>query len=426
MEGSDLPICKRELSLRCQGNEVERGIQLHPGDGLGFFLHELPGCTDEAVKHFKTIWELMHTRCNNFSSLKDSFSQVFRSCTEHTVLQLGITMQQLLLNMPREANFRPDTTSTSRQGRQRDVLPLPMPSVGAVVGLLKYCTKREDGSVVFNIELMKGVHKQQRAKLIKRACSQIWRFNCIAVLNGQFLGWKGPLFKTGIDITPSQRLAVNNVGDLCNYFTCDPLKDLGNPDFEKKVKQRGVDYTGEETSHALPVRLGEILPGLPDAGVTGALDAAATAGPEVQEWLGNPKMALLPEHRWPDPLPSASMNMKRSDWNEIAKALVDRNILVPIDYNDIFKVRGKPLLNGMFSVNKKGVPAPGENKVTRLIMNLVPANSIQRLMKTDLDTLASASHWAGCQLATAVHCCGPAMTKKVRSTPVLCLVNGEG
>ena len=56
------------------------------------------------------------------------------------------------------------------------------------------------------------------------------------------------------------------------------------------------------------------------------------------------------------------------------------------------------MLNGLFCVLKKGTPAPGEERVTRLIMNLTPSNALQYLKQGDLDTLAAASHWAGCQL----------------------------
>lgn len=34
----------------------------------------------------------------------------------------------------------------------------------------------------------------------------------------------------------------------------------------------------------------------------------------------------------------------------------------------------------------------------RLIMNLTPAKKLQILKQGDMDTLAAASHWAGCQL----------------------------
>lgn len=92
------------------------------------------------------------------------------------------------------------------------------------------------------------------------------------------------------------------------------------------------------------------------------------------------------------------MNVGRGEWVEIAKELVSRNILVPIKKESIFRTKEGPLLNGMFAVAKKGTPGVGQVRLTRLIMNLTPSNAIQGLQQGDLDTLASASHWAGCRL----------------------------
>ena len=55
-------------------------------------------------------------------------------------------------------------------------------------------------------------------------------------------------------------------------------------------------------------------------------------------------------------------------------------------------------MNGAFAVPKKGTPAEGEVRVTRLIMNMIPSNSLQRLMPGDLATLSSASTWVGAHL----------------------------
>eukprot|EP00435_Cladocopium_sp_Y103_P059482 s868_g21.t1 len=299
--------------------------------------------------------------------------------------------------MPREASETQSKKATPNR-RQRDLLPLPLPSVGAAVKLMKLLKKSPNGFVLFDEVNLKGIPKQQRKLLVLRACSQVWRFNCTTVLNGQFMNWVGPLYHSVDDYTPAQVEARKNIEKCCNYFCEDPTKDLGPVDFKELVKMKGIDYSGEEVSHALPLRLGELLPGLPDAGVAGSLDAAAVADEEVRRWLLDPEQCLLPEDQRPSVLPKASMNVRAEDWAMIAATLVERNILTPIDYKDIYRVNGTPVLNGVFAVLKKGKPAEGEVRVTRLIMNLVPSNSLQRLMANDLDTLTSASHWAGCQL----------------------------
>ena len=66
------------------------------------------------------------------------------------------------------------------------------------------------------------------------------------------------------------------------------------------------------------------------------------------------------------------MNCDRKDWVTIAEVLVRKKILAPISQDALFRVRGRMLLNGIFAVEKKGVPAPGECRITRLTMNCVP------------------------------------------------------
>ena len=59
----------------------------------------------------------------------------------------------------------------------------------------------------------------------------------------------------------------------------------------------------------------------------------------------------------------------------------------------------KPVLSGVFVPLRRNGPLPGESRVTRLIiMNLVPANSLQKLMADDLGTVAGSAHWASIQL----------------------------
>ena len=77
----------------------------------------------------------------------------------------------------------------------------------------------------------------------------------------------------------------------------------------------------------------------------------------------------------------------------ICLKLLELGILAEIAYEDTFQVDGQPILNGAFAVEKKGAPAPGQSRVTRLIMNLVPSNSYQVLQKGDLNTLSPSTGW---------------------------------
>ena len=188
------------------------------------------------------------------------------------------------------------------------------------------------------------------------------------------------------------------MGQICEYFTLDPLCEKSGLLPEAVIKSKGVDYTGEEVLHTLPLKVGELLPGLPADGVAGSLQAVDVAGEEVASWLRCPELALLPQERWPSPLHKASMNCSRADWLELVPILYYKGILAPILDGDILKVDNQLLLHGAFAVHKKGVRAPNEDKVTCLIMNMIPSNSIQRLMPGDLCTLSSSPQWVPAHL----------------------------
>ena len=183
--------------------------------------------------------------------------------------------------------------------------------------------------------------KQQRDKLVFEGCFQLWRFLVVTHLNGQYLDWKNPLFGDGHESTQAQRESERTISKFCRYFVRNPGMGRAGKPFEVLCTQKGVDYSGEETSHALPLRLGELLPGLPDENTAGSLDALALAGEGVREWLADPELALLPRSKWPKPVPKARMNVSQEEWVVVAQELVRRNILEPIERDRIFRVPGK-------------------------------------------------------------------------------------
>ncbi|CAE7606234.1 unnamed protein product [Symbiodinium sp. CCMP2592] len=324
--------------------------------------------------------------------------------TQH-VLQMGITALQLLFLSPRDGqliqtSLRSMTKkSVTPIARQRDLLPLPLPPIGAAIQVLAHCSKTSAGMLFWNPTNEHKRHKQKLSKIVGAGCMQLWRLLVVVVLNGEACGWNSPLFPPVNNAgTAAQRAALRHLTELVDHFCRCPLELREGKSFEDIVRSKGLDYAGEEVLRALPVRLGEIAPGLPADGVAGSLEATTVAAGRVKSWLTDPSLCLLPQDQWPDPLPKASMNCTREDWLEIARVLVAKNIMEPIKREEIFRVRGELLLNGIFAVEKKGVPAPGETKITRLIMNCVPSNSIQRLMEGDLPTLSSSSQWTAAYL----------------------------
>ena len=101
-------------------------------EGSGSYFFEGASCTDEGPDLFRQLWELLYLQTSTWSSFRAKCCVMFHAYTCFNVVQLGIGMMQLLLSMPREASEGQQKKTTPSR-RQRDILPLPMPSVGAAV-----------------------------------------------------------------------------------------------------------------------------------------------------------------------------------------------------------------------------------------------------------------------------------------------------
>ena len=77
-------------------------------------------------------------------------------------------------------------------------------------------------------------------------------------------------------------------------------------------------------------------------------------------------------------------------WGEVCSGLVASRVCTLLRKDEVFSVNGDLLLNGMFGVSKEEV-ADG-HEVFRLIMNLIPLNTISQRLSGDVGTLPS---WSG-------------------------------
>ena len=322
-------------------------------------------------------------------------------------LQLGITLWQLLLSSPRDGAWLIRWLTPNRRNvgtspyRGRDVLPLPPPPVGAAVKLLQCLEKTREGLVKVDPKELgvKGrLHRQQNKKLVSAGCNQLWKLLISGVLSGISASWKELQHWEEQEPTSSQRAAFNNIDRWVQHFCRNPLAQVKLPTFAKLISDRSLDYSGDEMVKAIPLKLGELLPGLPAQGIAGTLDSASASSPQVRAWVCDSSLAMKPREQWPDKVPQARINATRDEWYKLCEVLLQRKIIEPIEEDEIFTVNGTKVLNGAFAVEKKGTPAKGEKRVTRLIMNLIPGNSYQRMMAGDVSTLASSTSWTGITL----------------------------
>ena len=148
---------------------------------------------------------------------------------------------------------------------------------------------------------------------------------------------------------------------------------------------KGVDYRGEEVLTARFTSWGHISPALPDEVGTVSLEHITELG--VHDYVTNFDSYLLPVDDMV--LGRAPKVMVPPEaWEELAAGLISKGICGVISEDDVFKVKGQPVLNGMFGVSKNEWTS-GANplEIHRLIMNLIPINQLCRGVQGDVSTL---------------------------------------
>ncbi|CAK0818697.1 unnamed protein product, partial [Prorocentrum cordatum] len=209
-------------------------------------------------------------------------------------------------------------------------------------------------------------------------------------LNFEYVGRGGPrLWRHSPVLHPAQRSAYKTTISHVDGFLDDPLTRRPDIDWSQKISKLRVDYTGEEQGEALPIKLAEPIPGLPDKQHAAQLQTEEFVDGHILEWLMDPEVATLPDADWPLYPPRARVNCARlEDWYEVAEHLIGLGILGVADEADIFAQRGQKVFNGLFA----------RERCTRLIFNMIPSNAYLRNIVKDTSTLAASTTWASLHL----------------------------
>ena len=160
--------------------------------------------------------------------------------------------------------------------------------------------------------------------------------------------------------------------------------------FESLFAHKKVDYHGEEIQLARPLIWKSLELALPME--VGQLCLRDHCSDGVLHFIDNFEHYLMNES---DMLPPKTPRVicDPEEWEMVAPGLVQRGLCKVVRESELYHIHGKPLLNGMFAVSKQEWVDNVE--VTRLIMNLVPLNSISRPLEADTCTLPSITALGG-------------------------------
>ena len=150
---------------------------------------------------------------------------------------------------------------------------------------------------------------------------------------------------------------------------------------------RGVDYKGDEILNAQPISWASVRPALPTE--VGQVPLVEVVQLGTRLYVERFEDFLLPVEDQVYTKPPA-VKVAPEDWECLCENLLSRGVFDKIHEDDVYKVQGKPVLNGLFGVSKHEFE--GQVEIMRVIMNLVPANKLCRALDSDIATLPS---WSG-------------------------------
>ena len=165
--------------------------------------------------------------------------------------------------------------------------------------------------------------------------------------------------------------------------------------FGQFFNTKGIDYSGEEVRVARSFQWKMVAAAFPEG--VGSLDLLSFCDGGTRSYVAEFEKFLLPPQDQNLGKTPATM-VSQEHWAEVRLGLVDRGVCSLMKRDDLFHVKGRPVLNGLFAVEKgeKAVDAGGEEfEVCRLIMNLVPTNGLRRNLVGDTSTLPTVTGMSG-------------------------------
>ena len=159
-------------------------------------------------------------------------------------------------------------------------------------------------------------------------------------------------------------------------------ESFGKMSWEEFFSMRSVDYVGDEVAvaritswenlrHALPVEVGSV-------------ELEQVVGEGCRHYVQHFEEYLLDESSMTYVRPPRVM-VADADWEKVCEGLIQAGVCAVMAEQELFHVAGKPLLNGMFGVEKGEMC--GGTSVHRLIKNLIPLNAVCRGIQGDISTL---------------------------------------
>ena len=167
---------------------------------------------------------------------------------------------------------------------------------------------------------------------------------------------------------------------------------------EKELKNRYVTYTGEEVPKMESLSFEQIFPALPPEGHGGSISVLEWTKGRTRTFLNRPSECIAPDEGQSLPKLQARVHIQEGDRMRVAELLVKRKICDWVELDHVMEYRGQKVLNGLFGV-AKAATLPDSRPHLRVIMNLIPSNSVMIQLAGSVQELPSISQYMSLTLS---------------------------
>ena len=162
-------------------------------------------------------------------------------------------------------------------------------------------------------------------------------------LNGQGIRWEGELSQA------QKKVLLNLLNEAKRFEKIQNEMRFEDCDWKGFLKVRSIDYKGEEVRVAQYTSWGNLAPALPQEIGTVKLEDVMERG--AKHYALNFDSFLVPADAQEYTKPPRVM-VEDKHWAEVCKGLLDKGVCGLLSASEVYQVKGKPLLNGMFGVSK--------------------------------------------------------------------------
>ena len=176
------------------------------------------------------------------------------------------------------------------------------------------------------------------------------------------------------------------------------FQSLGDPEnidlggVKKELRAKRVNYAGEEMGVCTTLTFKQVVSALPPKEHGGVIDILPLVSKTTRDLLLHPERLVIEDVGQELPKMKGKIHVKPGELDCIADELVERGICNWIPLKRVFQFRGSYVLNGLFGVPKSSTLEDG-SPVLRLIMNLVPGNSVTKQIRGQVLGLPHITSW---------------------------------